>query len=102
MSTKINDSNGLTLEKLLETSNDVKIYTCEDFKGNIEVTINDLMYLFYSRSLLKSHNPGSQSPVQSFDMNIESKTPGIDNFIRMDLHDKMTAGDKLEILISKI
>ena len=43
MSTTESKTQETYLETLLNNSNDIKIYTCEDFKGNIEITLGDYM-----------------------------------------------------------
>jgi hypothetical protein len=100
MSTKNNDSDEITLETLLDSATNVKIYTCEDFKGNVEITKNGFMHLFYTRKLLTSSNIKGEPPIQSFDMDIESPTPGSDNFIQLDIN--MCLDKKIDHLLSII
>lgn len=95
-------SNQITLETLLQTSDNVKIYTCEDFKGNVEIILNEFMYLFYTRKLLVSSNIKNEPPIQMFDMNIESPTPGTNNFIQLDINTNMQIDEKMEQLLSKL
>ena len=75
------------LGELLDASTDIKIYTCEDFGGNIEVTIGKYMYLFYMKTLSNSTDIQSETPVDIFNMDIEQPTPGSENYIQLDIAD---------------
>ena len=57
----------------------------EDFKGNIEITLGDYMYLFYAKQIKNSENILLEKPISIYDMNIESPTPGTANFISLNI-----------------
>ena len=76
-------TNNLHLDELLNTSENIKLYTCQDFKGNIEITIGTNMYLFFASKIKSSSNPDSELPIDVFDMNIEKPTPGSVNYMRI-------------------
>ena len=90
------------LENLLNNSNDIKIYTCEDFKGNIEITIGDYMYLFYAKQIKNSENILLEKPISIYDMNIESPTPGTANFISLNISNHITIEQKTNLLMDNI
>lgn len=71
------------LGKLLNESDDIKFYTCEDFKGNIEITVGKYMYLFYARDIKESGAILSETPVDVYDMDNENPTPGSDNYLHV-------------------
>lgn len=72
------------LGKLLNESDNIKIYTCEDFKGNIEITVGKYMYLFYAKKIKDSVAVLSEAPVDVYDMEIEKPTPGSNNYLRVE------------------
>jgi len=43
------DSQIINLENLLNISNDVRIYNCDDFKGNIEIYNGKYMYFIQKK-----------------------------------------------------
>ena len=71
------------LGELLKTSENIKLYTCRDFKGNVEITLGTNMYLFFASKIKSSNNAHSELPIDVFDMNIEKPTPGSDNYMRI-------------------
>ena len=71
------------LGELLKTSENIKLYTCQDFKGNVEITLGTNMYLFFASKIKSSSNAHSELPIDVFDMNIEKPTPGSDNYMRI-------------------
>jgi len=73
------------LSDLLSVSDEIKVFTCEDFGGNIEVTVGKYMYLFYASKLQNSAMVLSEPPVDVFDMDIEQPTPGSGNYISVDI-----------------
>lgn len=101
MSSKDSSEDG-QLGGLLETAVNVKIYTCEDFKGNVEVHVGHYMYLFYCKNLSRSNNLGGEFPIQSFDMRVESVTPGTNNFIQLNINEGCTVDEKLSQLLAAI
>ena len=76
------------LENLLSASNDVRIYTCDDFKGNIEIYEGKYMYLFYKQNLVNSAEIMLEYPVDVFDMDIEAPTPS-ENYIPIDTSENL-------------
>ena len=90
------------LGDLLNVSEDVKIYTCEDFEGNIEVTVGQYMYLFYASKLKDSSAVLSEPPIDVFDMEIEKPTPGSENYILLSITDDCSVEDKLKQLLCVI
>lgn len=76
------------LENLLNASNDVRIYTCDDFKGNVEIYNGKYMYLFYAEKLSESAYMMLESPVDVFDMEIEAPTPS-ENYIPIDTSENL-------------
>jgi len=90
------------LGDLLNVSEDVKIYTCEDFEGNTEVTVGQYMYLFYASKLKDSSAVLSEPPIDVFDMEIEKPTPGSENYILLSITDDCSVEDKLKQLLCVI
>jgi hypothetical protein len=78
-----NNTTPMNLGELLNISNDVKIFTCDDFKGNIEITVENSMYLFYARKIKNSTSVLTETPIDVFDMETETPTPGSNNYIRL-------------------
>lgn len=72
------------LGELLNESNDIKIYTCGDFEGNIEITVGKYMYLFYANNIKDSMEVLTETPVDVYDMEIENPTPGSNNYLRVE------------------
>jgi len=104
-SQKMSSKNSLEncqLGSLLESSTDVKIYTCEDFRGNVEVNVGHYMYLFYCKDLSRSKNMSGEFPIQSFDMRVESVTPGTNNFIKLNIVEASSLDEKLQLLTAAI
>jgi len=93
-----NSSEKCQLASLLESSTDVKIYTCEDFRGNVEVNVGHYMYLFYCKDLSRSKNMPAEFPIQSFDMRVERVTPGTNNFIQLNIDAASPLDEKLRQL----
>ena len=87
-----------TLGELLNISNDIKVYTCEDFNGNIEITIDKNMYLFYKDKLSGSGDMLSELPVDVFNMDIEAPTPGSNNYIPLDVSSDASLNHKVDLL----
>lgn len=87
-----------TLGELLNISNDIKVYTCEDFNGNIEITIDKNMYLFYKDKLSGSGDMLSELPVDVFNMDIEAPTPGSNNYISLDVSSDASLNHKVDLL----
>jgi hypothetical protein len=79
-----------TFGTLLDTSNDVRIYTCDDFKGNIEIYKGKYMFLFYTKNLIGADEMLLEHPIDVFDMDIENPTPS-ENYIPLDSSEDITS-----------